>query len=130
MTNPADAEDVTQATFLNAFRAFQRGDRPELPRNWLLKIAHNECRQRFRMLSRRPKEVVWDERAAAPPIDESVPTADEIRQALRTVMERMKILVEPSAVVPLAVLLNRPQGLAGKRVDGKALSELVKSKLG
>ncbi|MGH3064199.1 MAG: sigma-70 family RNA polymerase sigma factor, partial [Gaiellaceae bacterium] len=82
LRNPADAEDVTQATFLNAFRAFQRGDRPELPRNWLLKIAHNECRQRFRMLSRRPKEVVWDEHAAAPPIDESVPTADEIRQAL------------------------------------------------
>jgi RNA polymerase sigma factor (sigma-70 family) len=82
LRNPADAEDVTQATFLNAFRAFQRGDRPELARNWLLKIAHNECRQRFRMLSRRPKEVLWDERAAAPPIDESVPTADEIRQAL------------------------------------------------
>ncbi|MGH3064614.1 MAG: RNA polymerase sigma factor, partial [Gaiellaceae bacterium] len=39
LRNPADAEDVTQATFLNAFRAFQRGDRPELPRNWLLKIA-------------------------------------------------------------------------------------------
>ena len=36
--------------------------------------------------------------------------------ALRTVMERMKIVVEPSAVVPLAVLLNGPLGLAGKRV--------------
>jgi RNA polymerase sigma factor (sigma-70 family) len=82
LRNPADAEDTTQATFLNAYRAFQRGERPELPRNWLLKIAHNECRQRFRMLSRRPKEVVWDEHVAAPPIDESVPTADEIRQAL------------------------------------------------
>ena len=33
------------------------------------------------MLSRRPKEVVWDERVAAPPIDDG-PTADEIRQAL------------------------------------------------
>jgi RNA polymerase sigma factor (sigma-70 family) len=82
LRNPADAEDATQATFLNAYRAFQRGDRPELPRNWLLKIAHNECRQRFRMLSRRPKEVVWDERVAAPSVDESIPTADEIREAL------------------------------------------------
>ena len=82
LRNPADAEDATQATFLNAYRAFQRGDRPELPRNWLLKIAHNECRQRFRTLARRPKEVVWDERVAAPPVDESVPSADEIRQAL------------------------------------------------
>ena len=82
LRNPADAEDATQATFLSAYRAFQRGERPELPRNWLLKIAHNECRQRFRMLARRPKEVVWDERAAAPALDETVPTADEIRQAL------------------------------------------------
>lgn len=41
---------------------------------------------------------------------------DEIRHALRLVMERMKIVVEPSAVVPLAALLNRPLGLAGKRV--------------
>jgi threonine dehydratase len=41
---------------------------------------------------------------------------DEIRRALRLVLERMKIVVEPSAVVPLAVLLNRPLELAGKRV--------------
>ena len=82
LRNPADAEDATQSTFLSAYRAFQRGDRPELPRNWLLKIAHNECRQRFRTLARRPKEVVWDERVPAPSADESVPTADEIRQAL------------------------------------------------
>ena len=82
LRNPADAEDATQATFLNAYRAFQRGDRPELPRNWLLKIAHNECRQRFRMLARRPREVLWDERVPAPPPEETVPTAEEIRQAL------------------------------------------------
>ncbi|MBA2361466.1 MAG: RNA polymerase sigma factor, partial [Actinobacteria bacterium] len=82
LRNPADAEDATQATFLNAYRAFQRGERPELPRNWLLKIAHNECRQRFRTLARRPREVEWDERAEAPTPDESIPTAHEIREAL------------------------------------------------
>ncbi|HET8873836.1 MAG TPA: RNA polymerase sigma factor, partial [Gaiellaceae bacterium] len=48
MRNEADAEDATQATFLSAYRAFLRGDEPRKPRNWLLKIAHNECRQRFR----------------------------------------------------------------------------------
>jgi RNA polymerase sigma factor (sigma-70 family) len=82
LRNPADAEDATQATFLNAYRAFTRGEEPLKPRNWLLKIAHNECRQRFRASSRRPKEVEWDERAAAPEADDSVPTADEIRTAL------------------------------------------------
>jgi threonine dehydratase len=40
----------------------------------------------------------------------------EIVAALRTILERMKIVVEPSCAVPLAVLTNRPLGLAGKRV--------------
>ena len=40
----------------------------------------------------------------------------EIVAALRLILERMKIVVEPSAAVPLAVLLNRPLGLAGARV--------------
>jgi RNA polymerase sigma factor (sigma-70 family) len=82
LRNQADAEDATQATFLSAYRAFIRGEEPLKPRNWLLKIAHNECRQRFRASSRRPKEVEWDERAAAPALDETVPKADEIRTAL------------------------------------------------
>src|ERR671915_1882234 len=83
LRNQADAEDATQATFLSAYRAFIRGEEPLKPRNWLLKIAHNECRQRFRAASRRPTEVAWDdERGAAPGVDETVPTADEIRSAL------------------------------------------------
>jgi RNA polymerase sigma factor (sigma-70 family) len=82
LRHQADAEDATQATFLSAYRAFLRGEEPLKPRNWLLKIAHNECRQRFRASSRRPKEVEWDERVSAPAPDETVPTADEIRTAL------------------------------------------------
>jgi len=31
----ADAEDVTQTTFLNAYRAFKSGTRPEKPQSWL-----------------------------------------------------------------------------------------------
>jgi RNA polymerase sigma-70 factor, ECF subfamily len=57
LTNPADAEDVTQQTFLNAYRAFQRGERPHTPHNWLIKIAHNVCRMRWRQSARRPQEV-------------------------------------------------------------------------
>ena len=81
--NEADAEDVTQTTFLSAYRAFQRGERPYRPHNWLIKIAHNVCRQRFRDSSRRPQEVEFDEGlAAATTQDDDVPTAGEIRQAL------------------------------------------------
>ena len=81
--NEADAEDVTQTTFLNAYRAFQRGERPHTPHNWLIKIAHNVCRQRFRDSARRPREVEFDDSlAAATTEDADVPTATEIRRAL------------------------------------------------
>ena len=70
-------------TFLSAYRAFQRGERPHKPHNWLIKIAHNVCRQRFRDSSRRPQEVEFDESlAAAATEDPDVPTATEIRRAL------------------------------------------------
>src|SRR2546430_2309498 len=59
----ADAEDVTQQTFLNAYRAFQRGERPKKAHNWLIKIAHNVCRMRWRQSGRRPQEVRSSEQA-------------------------------------------------------------------
>jgi RNA polymerase sigma-70 factor (ECF subfamily) len=83
LTNPADAEDVTQQTFLNAFRAYQRGERPVRPHNWLIAIAHNVCRMRWRQASHRPKEVALDEApepAAIPTHDQ--PNLDEVLQAL------------------------------------------------
>jgi RNA polymerase sigma factor (sigma-70 family) len=81
--NEADAEDVTQTTFLSAYRAFKRGERPHTPHNWLIKIAHNVCRQRFRDSSRRPQEVEFDESVAPATTDDpDVPTATEIRRAL------------------------------------------------
>src|SRR5436190_9689504 len=81
--NPADAEDVTQTTFMNAYRALARGDRIESPRAWLLAIAHNVCRQRFRTASRRPQEVELDaETADAFVPDDATPDADQIRDAM------------------------------------------------
>ena len=55
--DPDEAEDVTQAAFMNAFRALRRGDRPEKPRAWLLTIARNVVRRRARLRSERPLEV-------------------------------------------------------------------------
>jgi RNA polymerase sigma factor (sigma-70 family) len=81
--NPADAEDVAQTTFLNAYRALETGNRPAKPQHWLIAIAHNVCRQRHRQASRRPTEVVFDEDVAemlAP--SDSAPTAADIQLAL------------------------------------------------
>lgn len=79
--NPADAEDVTQTAFLNAYRALRRGDEPERPRAWLLTIAQNVSRRRFRMQAVRPHEVELDPELAVAPEVEG-PTATEIREAL------------------------------------------------
>src|SRR5204862_2869353 len=51
--------------------------------NWLIKIAHNVCRQRFRDSTRRPREVAFDDSLPAATTESAdVPTAPEIRRAL------------------------------------------------
>src|SRR5919201_303051 len=83
LRNEADAEDVTQTTFLNAYRAFKGGERPRAPQNWLIAIAHNVCRQRFRQAARRPSEVAFDDDVADRLVDEEeAPSAEDIRRAL------------------------------------------------
>ncbi|HYX77241.1 MAG TPA: RNA polymerase sigma factor, partial [Gaiellaceae bacterium] len=80
--NSADAEDVTQQTFLNAYRAFQRGGRPTKPHNWLIKIAHNVCRMRWRQSGRRPEEVPLESAPEPAAPDHDKPSLDEVLAAL------------------------------------------------
>src|SRR5687768_16793592 len=70
MRNRDDAEDVAQTTFLKAYRAYQRGERPRHPRKWLITIAHNTCGTRIRDARRRPHEVELEEQLVeqAPPV--------------------------------------------------------------
>src|SRR6476659_2772245 len=84
LRNAQDAEDVTQTTFLNALRAMQNGERPETPKNWLIAIAHNVCRQRFRQAQRRPQESQFFEDAAEAAVPESEErySAEDIQRAL------------------------------------------------
>jgi RNA polymerase sigma-70 factor (ECF subfamily) len=83
MRNPSDAEDVTQTTFLNAYRAYvEKGSRPEKPQNWLIAIAHNVCRQRFRQSARRPAEVSFEDDIADTIADDDAPSGEDIRRAL------------------------------------------------
>jgi RNA polymerase sigma-70 factor (ECF subfamily) len=83
MRNPADAEDVAQTTFLNAYRAYiEKGERPEKPQNWLIAIAHNVCRQRFRQSARRPSEVAFEDDIADTIVDDETPSGEDIRRAL------------------------------------------------
>ena len=81
--NHADAEDVTQTTFLNAYRSLEQGVHPRKPANWLLTIASNAIKQRFRMEQARPRVVELDERTAgAEPAEDDGPTVGELLAAL------------------------------------------------
>jgi RNA polymerase sigma factor (sigma-70 family) len=85
LRNQADAEDVTQTTFMNAYRALERGETPETPHNWLIAIAHNVCRQRFRQASRRVQEVGLEDDVAdhfVHPEDDDAPSPADIKRAL------------------------------------------------
>src|SRR6266508_6155403 len=81
--NPADAEDVTQTTFMNAYRAYKRGEEIRKPQNWLIKIAHNVARTRYARASRRVKEVPLEdhiEQLAVP--EEERPNIEGVLRAL------------------------------------------------
>ena len=71
--DPHDAEDVTQAAFLDAYRAVLRGSQPQSPRAWLLAIAENVRRRRFRTSQRRPREE---------PLDADFPVTAELSHEL------------------------------------------------
>jgi RNA polymerase sigma factor (sigma-70 family) len=83
LRNPADAEDVTQTTFLNAYRAYQSGVQVEKPQNWLIKITHNVARSRYARSSRRVREVPLEdhvEKLAVP--EEERPNVEALLEAL------------------------------------------------
>jgi RNA polymerase sigma factor (sigma-70 family) len=81
--NHADAEDVTQTTFLNAYRSLEQGVRPRKPANWLLTIASNAIKQRFRQEQARPRTVELDERLAGHEAeDDDGPSVGELLTAL------------------------------------------------
>jgi RNA polymerase sigma factor (sigma-70 family) len=77
--NREDAEDVTQAAFLDAYRALAGGTEPARPRAWLLTIAENARRRRQRTLGRRPYVASLEHEPAAAERDVTV---RELRDAL------------------------------------------------
>jgi RNA polymerase sigma factor (sigma-70 family) len=80
--NHADAEDVTQTTFLNAYRALEQGVHPRKPSNWLLTIASNAIKQRFRQEQARPRTVELDDRIAGADVNDDGPSVGELLTAL------------------------------------------------
>ena len=81
LRSPEDAEDATQTAFLQAFGAYERGSRPERPRAWLLTIADNLRKRRFRSDRHAAELSIDEELLGARPVD---PRVDDLREALDT----------------------------------------------
>jgi RNA polymerase sigma-70 factor (ECF subfamily) len=61
--NHHDAEDITEQTFLQAYRHFERAQRESHGRPlrpWLIRIAHNLAANYYRDRSRRPESAIED----------------------------------------------------------------------
>jgi RNA polymerase sigma factor (sigma-70 family) len=81
--NHPDAEDVTQQTFLNAYRAMSEGTTPRKAENWLVTIAHNEVRRHFRRVQGKPLEVALDDALAEAPAEQTDPSLADVVRALQ-----------------------------------------------
>jgi RNA polymerase sigma factor (sigma-70 family) len=108
LRNPADAEDVTQTTFLNAYRAFLRGEQPVKPHNWLIKIAHNAARTRYARASRRVKEVPLDDHV------DQLAVPEEERPDVREVLEALGRLP-----------FNQRGALVMRELEGRTYAEIA-----
>jgi RNA polymerase sigma-70 factor (ECF subfamily) len=86
--NHHDAEDLTEQTFLQAYRHFERAQRESKGRPlrpWLIRIAHNLAANYYRDRSRKPQTQLEDAAIVSAPHD----TEDlvEGRQELQDVLE-------------------------------------------
>jgi RNA polymerase sigma-70 factor (ECF subfamily) len=91
--NHHDAEDITEQTFLQAYRHFERARRESAGRPlrpWLIRIAHNLAANLHRDRSRRPVSNIEAVEPPAHPHDTE--RVVEGREELRAVMENLQTL--------------------------------------
>ena len=88
--NHHDAEDLTEQTFLQAYRHFDRAQRESNGRPlrpWLIRIAHNLAANYYRDRSRRPVTQLDDAAVILAPhgTEEMVEGREEVKEVLRGV---------------------------------------------
>ena len=91
--NHHDAEDITEQTFLQAYRHFERAQRESEGRPlrpWLIRIAHNLAANYYRDRSRRPQTQLED--AAVLSATHDTEDLVEGRQELKDVLEGVAML--------------------------------------
>jgi RNA polymerase sigma-70 factor (ECF subfamily) len=90
--NHHDAEDLTEQTFLQAYRHFERAQRESEGRPlrpWLIRIAHNLAANYYRDRSRRPQTAIDDATVITAPHDTEavVEGRDELQRIIEGIDE-------------------------------------------
>jgi RNA polymerase sigma-70 factor, ECF subfamily len=91
--NHHDAEDLTEQTFLQAYRHFERAQRESNGRPlrpWLIRIAHNLAANYYRDRSRRPQTAIEDASVVSAPHDTE--TLVEGREQLQLIIDGVQEL--------------------------------------
>ena len=127
-SNPHDAEDLVQETFLRAFAHFDQYRGPSM-RAWLATICINAARSEARRRSRRPAEnLAGDIEPDLPPSSEDVAERAAASFDRRTIKEALEGLPEPQRMCILmmdvagytasevAAVLGCPRGTVLARV--------------
>jgi RNA polymerase sigma-70 factor, ECF subfamily len=88
--NHHDAEDITEQTFVQAYRHFERAQRESDGRPlrpWLIRIAHNLAANYYRDRSRRPQTNLDDAAIISAPLDTErvVEEREEVKEVLEGV---------------------------------------------
>ena len=88
--NHHDAEDITEQTFVQAYRHFDRAQRESNGRPlrpWLIRIAHNLAANYYRDRSRRPQTNLDDAAILSAPLDTErvVEELEEVKEVLEGV---------------------------------------------
>jgi RNA polymerase sigma-70 factor (ECF subfamily) len=121
--NHHDAEDITEQTFLQAYRHFERAQRESNGRPlrpWLIRIAHNLAANYYRDRSRKPQTAIDD----APPLAtvHDTETLVEGREELRAIIEGIQKLPEDrreALIMRFALGMDNPEiARALGRTDG------------
>ena len=140
--NHHDAEDLTEQTFLQAYRHFERAQRESDGRPlrpWLIRIAHNLAANHYRDRSRKPQSVLDESTPVAMPhtTEDIAEGRDELKRILDGVTklpdERREALIMRFALG----MDNREIARAMGKTDGatkvlihraiKQLEEIVKT---
>jgi RNA polymerase sigma factor (sigma-70 family) len=119
-----EAEDAAQSTFLYAFRALERGIRPDAEVPWLLAIARNVCMARHRTSGRRrERETLHD-----PVVLQDVSAAPERTEGLAGLEDALARLPETQR---RAILLREWRGFSYREIadelglSGAAVETLI-----